>query len=67
MGTLHEDLRTFMILSHSVLLITRNILDKSCRENENIHFLFNNFLQKLIHLYDDVKNMVQQDRPQMTI
>jgi len=46
----------------------RNILDKICRENQNIHCLFNNsFLQNLNHLYDGVKNMVEQDRPQMTI
>jgi len=38
MGILHEDLCTFMTLSHSVLLIMRNILDKSCRENQNILF-----------------------------
>ena len=33
-GTLHEDLVTFLITSHPVLLGMRNVLDKSCRENQ---------------------------------
>jgi len=31
--TLYEDLRTFMIISRSVLLRTRKVSDKSCTEN----------------------------------
>jgi len=38
---LHEDLCTFMI-SHSGLRM-RPVLDKSCRENQNTHFMFSNF------------------------
>jgi hypothetical protein len=42
-GTLREDLRTFMTISRSVLLRMRNVSDKSCRENQNTHFVFSNF------------------------
>jgi hypothetical protein len=36
---------TFLIIlvSRSVLLGMRNVSDKSCRENQNAHFVFNNF------------------------
>ena len=33
-GTLHEERRTFMILSRRVLLRMRNISDKRCPENQ---------------------------------
>jgi len=46
MGSLQENLSTFAILSRSVLLITRNVSDKSCRENPNTHFVFNNCCPK---------------------
>jgi len=42
MATLHEDQATFLITSHSVLLIMRNVSDKSCRESQNSHFIFIN-------------------------
>ena len=32
-----------MIKSRSVLLKMRNVSDKSCRENQNTHFVFNTF------------------------
>ena len=32
-----------MVISRSVLLRTKNVSDKSCRENQNPHFMFNNF------------------------
>jgi hypothetical protein len=43
-GTVHEDLFAFMI-SCSVLLWMRSALDKSCRENQNIHFMFCNCIE----------------------
>ena len=46
MGTLHEDLCAFMIISCSVVLIMRNVPQWSCRENQNTHFIFSKFLQK---------------------
>jgi len=42
-GVVHEDLCTFVIISRSVLLTMRNILDKFCRENQNTCFMFNKF------------------------
>ena len=32
-----------------------NVLDTSCRENENTHFIFNNFFRKLHRLWDNVE------------
>jgi len=43
MGTLHEDPRTFMIISRSILFGMKNFSDKSCIENHNIHFYAINF------------------------
>jgi hypothetical protein len=68
MGTLHDDLCTFMIISHWILLKMRNISDKSCRENQNTHLLFTNFFSESHVIYEIMcKNVVQLERPQMTI
>ena len=56
MGTLLEDQYIFIITSCSVLLRMRNGSDKSCRENQNTHFMFNNVVSKSCHLWDNVKN-----------
>jgi len=42
MSTLHEDPCIFMIISRFILLRMRNVSDKSCTENHNKHFVFNN-------------------------
>jgi hypothetical protein len=47
-GTLHENLRTFMTVTRWVLLRMRNVSDKSCRENQNTHFMFNNLFPKIV-------------------
>jgi hypothetical protein len=47
-GTLHEDQYTFMIISRSVLLRTRNVSDKICTENQNTHFVLRNFFPKIV-------------------
>ena len=40
----------------------------SCRENQNTHFVFDNFSPKLRALYKTMwENMVQPDRQQLTI
>jgi hypothetical protein len=45
----------------------RNVLDKSCRENQNTHFMFNNFFFRKSCVYEVMsKNVVQQEGPQMT-
>jgi len=48
MGTLHEDKYAFLIISRSVLNRMRNVQDKSCRENQNTHFISNNFFSKIV-------------------
>jgi hypothetical protein len=48
MDILHEDLRTFLITSPSVLLRIRNISDKNCRENRNTNFMCNNFFRNIV-------------------
>jgi len=50
MGTLHEDLCTFMITFRWIILRIRDVSDRSFRENQNTHFMFNNFIRKLCHL-----------------
>jgi len=39
---------TFFIISRSFVLRMRNISDKSCRENQNTHFLFSNCFWKIV-------------------
>jgi len=50
----------FLITSRSFLLRMRNFSDKSCRENQNTHFVLN-YVRKMW------KNFVEPDRPQTTI
>ena len=47
----------------------RNVADRSCRENQNTHFSFNNiFSPENRALYEKMwKNTVEPDRPQITI
>jgi hypothetical protein len=67
-GTLGEGQYTFMIISHSSHLRMRNVLDKICRENENTHFIFNNFFFRNRAAYEmTVKNPGEPDRPPMTV
>ena len=47
-GTLHADRYTLLIISRSVLLRMRNVSDRSCRENQNTHFVFSNFFPKIV-------------------
>jgi len=56
MGTSHEHPRTFVI-SRWILFKLRSALDKSCRENQNMHVMFNNiFCRKSCLLWDKVEN-----------
>jgi hypothetical protein len=49
MGTLHEDQYTFLAISRSFLLRMRNVADKTCRENQNTHFVLSNlFFSKIV-------------------
>jgi hypothetical protein len=46
MSSLHEDLSKFMIISHRIFLRLSNVVDKSCRENQNTHFVLNEFFSE---------------------
>ena len=68
MCTLHEGHSTYLIISRSVLLGMRNVSDKTCRGNQNTHFVFNDFFSENHAIYEIMwKNIVERDRPQMTI
>jgi len=47
-GFLHEYLCIFMIVSSSFLLRMRSVSDKSGREYQNAHFMFNNIFPKIV-------------------
>jgi len=54
--TLREVRRTFLITLRSLLLKMRKVSDKSRRENQNTHFLLNNFcFRKSRLLWDNVE------------
>jgi len=48
MGTLHEDLFTFLIPSLSVLFRVGHVSYKICREYQNTHFVLSNFFRKIM-------------------
>jgi len=67
-GTVHKDPRTFMILSRWILPRMRNVSGKSCRENQNTHFMFNNVFFENRTVYEiKWKNIIEPNRPQMTV
>jgi len=46
----------------------RNVSDESCRENQNTHFVFSNFIFENRVVYEIMwENIVGTDRPQITI
>jgi hypothetical protein len=46
----------------------RNVSDKSCRENQNTHFVFSNFSSENRAVYETIwKNIVEPGRPQTTL
>ena len=45
----------------------RNVLDRSCTENQNTHFMFSNFFFNRPVCEKIWKNIVEPGRPQMTI
>jgi len=49
-------IHTFVIISGWILLKMRNVAGKSCRENQNTLFMFNDpLLPKSCHEWDDVE------------
>jgi hypothetical protein len=55
-GTLHENVCTFMIISRSIILRMRNVSDRGYTENQNTHFMLNNFFfSENWYLWDNVE------------
>ena len=69
MGALHKDQYTFLIISRSFLLRMRNVPDEICRENQDTHMRFSNFIfpGNLAFYVIMWKNIVEPTGPQMTI
>jgi hypothetical protein len=56
------------IVSRPVLLTIIYVSEKSCRENQNTHFVFNHIFPRVVCVYDIMwKNRLESNRPQMTI
>jgi hypothetical protein len=68
-GYLYQGLCTFVIISRSVLLRMKNVLDNSCRDKQNTHFVCNNFFPPENRIvYEKMwKSVVQPGRSQMKI
>ena len=64
-GILHEDQYTYLIISPSVLFRMKNVSDKSCKENQNIHFTLNKILKNFAVYEIMWKNFVELGRPQI--
>jgi hypothetical protein len=59
---------TFMVISHAVLPRMTNVSDKRGRENQSTTFISNNFFSETSAVGEIMwKNMLNPDRPQMTI
>jgi len=60
----------FLIISRPVLLRMRNVSDKSCRENQNTHFILNKlfFYFENLSIYEIMwKDIVEPGRPQTRV
>jgi len=67
MCPLHGNQYTFMIFG-SVLPTVRNVSNESYRENRKIRWMFNNAFPENRAVGETMwKNMVEPDRPQVTI
>jgi hypothetical protein len=69
-GALHERQYKYFVVSRQFLLRTRNVWDKSCRENQNTYFVFSNFFYFFENLADYEKtweNIVERGRPHVAI
>jgi hypothetical protein len=50
------------------MLRMKNVSNKSCRENQTTHFIYNNFYPENLAVYELMwKNVVDPERPQMEI
>ena len=66
MGTLHENVFTFMTIHRRFFLRMRNVSNKICNEYQNTHFMFSYFSSENRAVYDIIpKNIVQPERMQI--
>jgi hypothetical protein len=57
-----------MVIFRSVLVTMRNVSDKVFRENQNTYSVFSKSFFENYFLYEIMwKNVVERDKPQMTI
>jgi hypothetical protein len=54
MGTWHKSQYKFLITPRSIILLKIKVTDKSCRENKNTCFVYNNIFWKSCHLWNNV-------------
>jgi hypothetical protein len=67
MDTLRKDQFTFFIISRSILLRMGNVSDKSCIENQDVHFMLNNFFPKIVPFLYNAENIVKRGKPHIPI
>jgi hypothetical protein len=60
--TIHDSLCIFTIISCWILPRIKNISDKSCRENQTTHFIFNNFLSENRAVWRQCEKIYSKDR-----
>ena len=60
-GTLYNEARAFIIVSCLIIPRTRNVLDRTCTENQNTHFMLNNLFSEKGAVYEIVGNCGIQD------
>jgi len=66
-STLHEGKYTFTVISRSVILRVKNVLDKFCRENQNTHLTLSNCFKNLAVYEIMWKNVIETGRSQMAM
>ena len=67
MSNLLKNQYKFITKNCSIFLRMRKVTDKSCRQNQNINFMFETFFRKSYRFDIMCKNIVELDRPQMKI
>jgi hypothetical protein len=55
----------FFIIPHSIILLTRNFTDKSCRENQNTHLCSVTFFENCAIYEIMCTNIIDSGRPRM--
>jgi len=58
---------TFLVISRSFLLRIRNVPDKSCRENQNTHFISSNSFSKIVPFIRQYGKYCRSEQSQMKI